>query len=65
MFEALADRAGLAWWAELLIPLGPPSALAGLVLTLRDPPQRLLAVVNGLLAILHIAWWAWLIPQLS
>jgi hypothetical protein len=56
---------GLAWWFQPFVALGPPLALASLLLSLRRPRRWSLLGLNTLIFTLYVAIWAPLIPQLG
>ncbi|KAA0228366.1 hypothetical protein EDS67_13480 [candidate division KSB1 bacterium] len=56
--------AGLVWWMNLLIALGPVAAVTAFVVTLRQRAQPLLASVNGIFIVVYGIFWAWLILDL-
>jgi len=49
--------AGLVWWAEPLVAIGPPLTLAALVHALWRPRQLALAATNAVLLAIYLAVW--------
>jgi len=56
--------AGLAWWANLLLVLGPAVAVFSLVLCVRRPRQGIAALLNGVVVLVYLGVWVQIIPQL-
>jgi hypothetical protein len=62
---AATFASGLTWWANLLLSLGPITALASLVINLRSPRQPAAAVVSGVVVLAYLVIWLPLLSHLS
>ena len=62
---AATFAAGLVWWANFLLILGPLVAVAALVVSLRAPRQAVAAVLSALVILTYVAVWAPIVPQLT
>ena len=62
---AATFAAGLAWWASILVILGPPVSIASLIFSFRSPRQVGAGIASGFVVLAYVVIWAPLISGLS
>jgi len=56
---------GLAWWASILMVLGPPVAVTSLIFSLRSPRQVGACVISWFVILTFVLLWAPIVLRLS